>query len=360
MRVVQIIDSLELGGAERMAVNYANALSKKIAFSGLITTRKEGGLKKQIDPEVPYMFLQKKKSVDINAVLRFRKYLIKNKIDIIHAHSSSFFIAVLAKLTLPRVKIFWHDHYGSRSRETKKGNIFLVFLSTFFSSIFVVNLQLKEWNEKNLNCSNVIFIPNFTKSQNVSDDEQLTDLKGSDGKRIVFLANLKNPKNHLLILKAYNDLKLFESGWSLHLVGRDYFDSYSEILKNFIESCGLQDYIYLYGEKSDIENILSQASIGVLASTQEGFPVTLLEYALENVAVVSTNVGYCSLLIQNEIDGLLFDPFSELEAKNQLKKIIEDEILRNNLAKKFKKTVLQHYSEESVIERLILAYKKSK
>lgn len=360
MRVVQIIDSLELGGAERMAVNYANALSKKIAFSGLIATRKEGGLKNQIDSEVAYLFLQKKKSVDVNAVFRLRKYLVKNKIDIIHAHSSSFFIAVLVKLTLPRVKIFWHDHYGSRSKETKKQNIFLFFLSTFFSSIFVVNLQLKEWNKKNMNCSNVIFIPNFTRSQNVSEHNQLTELQGLDGKRIVFLANLKNPKNHLLILKAYADLKLYESDWSLHLIGRDYFDSYSEALKGFIKLYCLEDHIYLYGEKSDIKNILSQVSVGVLASTQEGFPVTLLEYALENVAVVSTNVGYCSVLIQNEIDGLLFDPTSELEVKKQLKKIVTNEVLRNTLAEKFKKSVLQNYCEESVIEKLILAYKKSK
>ena len=360
MRIVQIIDSLELGGAERMAINYANALSKNIDLSGLIATRKEGGLKNQIDSKVAYLFLQKKKSVDASAVFRLRKYLVKNKIDIIHAHSSSFFIAVLVKLTLPRVKIFWHDHYGSRSKETKKQNIFLVFLSTFFSSIFVVNLQLKEWNEKNMNCSDVIFIPNFTSSQNVSEHNQLTELQGLDGKRIVFLANLKNPKNHLLILKAFADLKLFESGWSLHLIGRDYFDSYSEVIKNFIKSCCLDDHIHLYGEKHDIKNILSQTSVGVLGSTQEGFPVTLLEYALENVAVVSTNVGYCSVLIQNEIDGLLFDPTSELEVKNQLKKIVTNEVLRSTLAEKLKKRVLQNYSEESVIEKLILAYKISK
>jgi glycosyltransferase involved in cell wall biosynthesis len=358
MRVVQIIDSLELGGAERMAVNYANALSKKITFSGLIATRKEGSLRNQINSDVAYLFLQRKKSVDLSAIFRFRKYLVKNKIDIIHAHSSSFFIAVLVKLTLPRIKIFWHDHYGSRSKETKKQNMFLVFLSTFFSSIFVVNLQLKEWNTKNMNCSNVIFIPNFTRLQNVSEQGQLTDLNGIDGKKIVFLANLKNPKNHLLILKAYADLKLFESGWSLHLIGRDYFDSYSETIKDFIKSRSLEHHIHLYGEKSDIKNILSQASVGVLASTQEGFPVTLLEYGLENLAVVSTNVGYCSILIQNEIDGLLFDPSSELEVINQLKKIIDDELLRNTLAEKFKEAVFQNYSEEAVIEKLILAYKK--
>ena len=42
MRIVQLIDSLDAGGAERMAVNYANALSEKITFSGLVATRKEG------------------------------------------------------------------------------------------------------------------------------------------------------------------------------------------------------------------------------------------------------------------------------------------------------------------------------
>ena len=34
MRIIQLIDSLETGGAERMAVNYANALQSKIEFSG--------------------------------------------------------------------------------------------------------------------------------------------------------------------------------------------------------------------------------------------------------------------------------------------------------------------------------------
>lgn len=44
MRILQLIDSLEAGGAERMAVTYANALVQEIAFSGLVATRKEGPL----------------------------------------------------------------------------------------------------------------------------------------------------------------------------------------------------------------------------------------------------------------------------------------------------------------------------
>jgi hypothetical protein len=42
VRIIQIIDSLEAGGSERMAISYANALAEQIDFSGLVATRKEG------------------------------------------------------------------------------------------------------------------------------------------------------------------------------------------------------------------------------------------------------------------------------------------------------------------------------
>ena len=59
MRIIQIIDSLEAGGAERIAVSYANALAEKIEFSGLVATRKEGSLLNQIDQNVSYLFFNK-------------------------------------------------------------------------------------------------------------------------------------------------------------------------------------------------------------------------------------------------------------------------------------------------------------
>lgn len=356
MRIIQIIDSLDAGGAERMAVNYANALADKISFSGLVATRKEGTLKNQLSSKVSYLFLQKKKSIDFKAVFKLRKYCKENKVEIMHAHSSSFFIAVLVKLTMPKIKIVWHDHYGTRAEETKKENRFLIVASTFFSSIFVVNLQLKEWSEKNMKCSKVTFIPNFTVSQNVS--KEITLLKGAEGKRIVFLANLKNPKNHILVVKAFYQLKLHEANWSLHLIGKDYFDSYSEIIKNYIDSNFLNNHIHLYGAKSDIKNILSQSTIGVLASTQEGFPVTLLEYALENLAVLSTNVGYCPIIINEGFNGLLFNPLSISDLKNQLTSLVENESLRKTLGNNFKQSVTKEYSQETVIEKLIEEYQK--
>src|SRR5688572_18461456 len=93
LRIVQLIDSLETGGAERMAVNYANGLADRIAFSGLVATRNEGGLKTQLTSKVGYLYLNKKNTFDLSAVLRLRKYIVHNKVTHVHAHSSSFFIA---------------------------------------------------------------------------------------------------------------------------------------------------------------------------------------------------------------------------------------------------------------------------
>ena len=44
MRILQLIDSLEPGGAEWIAVTYANALVQDIAFSALVATRNAGPL----------------------------------------------------------------------------------------------------------------------------------------------------------------------------------------------------------------------------------------------------------------------------------------------------------------------------
>ncbi|MBE8727797.1 glycosyltransferase [Flavobacterium hungaricum] len=357
MRIVQIIDSLEIGGAERMAVNYANALSEKIEFSGLISTRREGVLLEQIRQEVSYLFLNRTKSFDINAVFRLRKFIKKNKVEVIHAHSSSFFIAVLVKLTLFKIKIVWHDHYGSRIKQSKKQNRVLVYFSIFFASIFSVNRQLAAWSLENLRCKNVVFIPNFIlkKDQN---QNQNTYLKGTEGRRIVFLANLKEPKNHISILKAFTALKLYENDWSLHLIGKDYLDLYSSSLKEFIKLHNLESHVFLYGSKSDINFILQQASIGVLASIFEGFPVTLIEYGCAGLPVLSTNAGYCSEIIKNEETGLLFDPLNEQEIILQMQKIINNNELRNKFANHLKQVVENIYNEDKIIETILLEYSK--
>ena len=132
MRIIQIIDSLEAGGAERMAVNYANALVPHVDFSGLVTTRKEGPLLSQLHKRVDYLFLNKQNSFDLEALLLLRRFVVKHRVTLVHAHSTSFFIAFLLKLVCPSVKLIWHDHFGeSEFLKTRATLMFKITLPFF-------------------------------------------------------------------------------------------------------------------------------------------------------------------------------------------------------------------------------------
>lgn len=353
IRIIQLIDSLEPGGAERMAVAIANALAGEVAFSGVVVTRLEGGLKNTINDNVGYTFVNKKKAFDVKALFRLRNYIKINKVNIVHAHGSSYFFAVLLKLTLPSIKIFWHDHFGNRVN-SKNHYLLLRFFSVFFSGVFTVNSSLQAWAQKKLLVKSVFFLPNFTPISNESVGSTL--LKGIPDKRIVFLANLHPPKNHLLALRSFFLSGIASKGWTLHLIGKDKQDTYALELRDFIFQNNLNESIFIYGSCTDVASILKQAKVGILVSSYEGFPVTLLEYGMAGLVVICTDVGYCNTIIQNEETGYLIAPNNVMQLQEAFLKIENESFKNSILAKKLNTFVADNYTPKQVIRKIMEAY----
>ncbi|MEN9910286.1 MAG: hypothetical protein RLZZ540_3445 [Bacteroidota bacterium] len=351
MRVVQLIDSLESGGAERMAVNYANALSETIAFSGLVATRKEGTLKEKLEGKVNYLFLDKRSIFDFKAVLKLRKYIVSNHVVVIQAHSSSFFLAVLVKLTLPSVKLIWHDHYGNSEFLAKRPKYLLQLASFFFNGIIAVNEKLRTWSLEALHYKNGIYLPNFATIEN--EVSSSTNLKGKSGKRILCLANLRSQKNHFLLLKVASKLKESHPDWSFHLLGKDFQDSYSQELKMNIKKQQLENHVFIYDSCSDVVAVLAQVQIGVLTSRSEGLPVALLEYALHRKAVVLTNVGQVASIVEDNKNGFLVPSNNVALFYNRLVELIDNKLLQESFAEKLHQKVVAHFSATSIIEKYI-------
>lgn len=356
MRVLQIIDSLDAGGSERMAVNFANALAHEIEFSGIVVTRKTGVLQNQIREVVPCFFINKKKAIDFKSIILLKKIIIQNKIDIIHAHGTSFFTAFLVKLICFKIKIVFHEHNGDRSNQSLFKNIPLFICIVFFKKILVVNKQIEKWFYK-IGAKNASYFPNFANFESVCVEK--TELKGEKGKRIICLANLRNPKNHQILLRAFHKLDLKSQNWTLHFIGNNYNDAYAQNVTEIMNELDIANSVFLYGGKSDIENILSQASIGVLSSIYEGFPVTLLEYGLAKLPVISSNVGFCSEVIIHNETGLLFNPICVEDLAQQLQKMINDSILKTNFSKQLNNLVISNFGKEKVITNLISIYKNT-
>ena len=347
MRIIQIIDSLDAGGAERMAVNYANALANKVEFSGLVVSRKEGALLSQIKNNVSYLSLNKKSSIDLKALYKLRKFVRENKVAVVHAHSTSFFLGFLLKLTCPSLQLIWHDHYGDSEFLDQRPSFGLRICLPFYNGIIAVNQKLKIWAEEKMNFKNVIYLPNFPTAEKESLNH--TFLHGIQGKRIVSLANLRIQKNHFMLLEVAKKLKCSHPDWTFHLVGKDFEDDYSRKIKQAILDYNLDKSVFLYGSKQDVGPILQQSEIAVLTSQSEGLPVALLEYGLHKLAVVVTDVGEIPMLIQDSVNGFLVGSDQSQLFYESVVKLVENDEMRLNIGNALYKTINDTFSEKVVV-----------
>jgi len=355
MKVLQLVDSLQTGGAEKMAVHCANALTNLSVTSFLCTTRLEGPLKDEIDARVNFLFLERRFIFDRRALLKLSTFIRQNEIDIIHAHGSSFFIAFLVKVKNPRVKIVWHNHLGNSKKLPFKNRFLLKLASFWFNAVITVNKDITKWVENSLYCKKVYYMPNFVILQN-GDPKDETVLKGEEGKRIICLSNLRHPKGHDILLKAFLEVSKSYPDWSLHLVGRDQQDLYSETLKNFISQNKLEKRVFLYGERADISHILKQSTIGVISSVSEGLPLALLEYGISRLPAVSTNVGDCDQVIIEEKTGLLVPPGEPVALAVAMEKLIKNIQYRNELAINLEKHINENFNIKTYMARLHSVY----
>ncbi|WP_299667483.1 glycosyltransferase [uncultured Polaribacter sp.] len=352
--VLQIIDSLNTGGAEVLAVNIANALSKESINSHLCTTRAEGNLITNLNADVGYIYLKKNKILDYKAIIKLKNYVIKNNISIIHAHSSSYFTAFCLKIFYNNLYIIWHDHYGITQDLSKRSLFPIKFISKYFYAILSVNENLKKWSLDNLKCKRVLFLNNFATFNNF---DKITFLKKEESKKIVHVAAFRAQKDHENLLHAYEKFYNKNKNWTLHLIGSINNNLYYEKIIKLIKNKGLEKSVFIYGACLDIKNILNQADIGVLSSKSEGLPISLLEYGLAKLPVIVTNVGECSKVVENGISGYVVAPENNIELSLKLDILANSELLRTSFGIRHHKKVTSKYSRSYFLKQLLNIYK---
>ncbi|MGQ9663682.1 MAG: glycosyltransferase [Kiritimatiellia bacterium] len=112
MKVLQIVDSLDPGGTERMAVNFAGGLAKAGVESHLCVSRHCGPLASALPTTVSTIVLNRRWRFDWRAVARLRAYVVRRQITHIHAHSTSVALGWLIRFNR-NCRLLWHVHTGA-------------------------------------------------------------------------------------------------------------------------------------------------------------------------------------------------------------------------------------------------------
>ena len=347
MKILQLIDTLHVGGAERVALNYANSLPNYGIESHICITREKGVLYDDLNTGVKVHFLNKKSTFDILALNRLSNIIKKNNIDIVHAHGTSWFFAVVSKIAGGNFKLIWHDHYGNSEFLHSREAWFLGVFSKNFNGIITVNEKLAEWAKKKLHCRRVIFLNNFINRKEQNSERQFL-LKGDAKSKFICVANLRPQKDHHTLLKAFNLVKNQNKEVSLHLFGKDFKDEYSRSLIQQFESTSS---VFWYGEDNNIPSYLMEADIGVLSSLSEGLPLVLLEYAQAGLGVICTDVGECRNVIGD--DAIIVRPDNPDDLAYGMKVYLQDNKKLKKDSSALTSRVDKLYSENHVIPQYL-------
>jgi hypothetical protein len=147
--VMQVVDTLDAGGAERVAVNLANFLPRDRYRAFVCTTRREGALEPLIREDVGKLKLHRKWTFDVRAIRELVRFIRENDIQVLHPHGASVFTAAIAAALAPGVRVIWHDHFGRCGTEERPAWLYGL-AAKKVDGVIAVNDALAEWSRSKL------------------------------------------------------------------------------------------------------------------------------------------------------------------------------------------------------------------
>jgi glycosyltransferase involved in cell wall biosynthesis len=149
---------------------------------------------------------------------------------------------------------------------------------------------------------------------------------------LVSVGSLTKNKNTILIIEAVKKLINQKRNVVLNIVGDGPCKS---LLIDMIEKYQLQNHIHLHGarESRDVYEIVSRSNIFVLSSFREGRPNVVLESMALGTLVIASKIEGVEEIIENEVSGLLFNPYSCDELVECINRVSDNKTLQKDLPK---------------------------
>lgn len=341
-KILFIINSLKFGGAENIFFNLFNEFSERginVEF-GLIYGKSqegEGGFNLE-----KAHFFDFKNLFNFKKYFQLRRFIIKNKIDVIFSTlEDSNIVARVMGILLPKVKIIIRES-NIADKKIFKFKILDILLNFFCDNIIAVSSRVKK---------SLIFYQGFHKNKivvikngiKIPKERKIDYRKKHDLLKILNVANLKKSKGQIYLLEAFNDLVKDLDNLKLSIVGEG---PLRHEFEDFIRNNAIGEKVELSGyiNKKNLPNKYLEADIFVLSSLWEGCPNVLLEAMSYGLPVVSTRVSGSEDIIEDGISGLMIEAANTREMRQALKRLVKDENLRNFLGERARMRIKNNYN----------------
>ncbi|MBP3308779.1 MAG: glycosyltransferase [Clostridia bacterium] len=329
MKIIQVIPTLRLAGAERMCqalcvrlielgheVTVVSMFNERTAITDELSTL---GIK--------VIFLDKKYGFDLSMIRKLRRVFKTEKPDAVHVHLAMLKYAYPASFGM-KFNIIYTVH-NLADKDSGKYDRFVYKLA--FRSKKVVPVAISE------------IIRNSIKDvYKLKDDEISVVYNGIDLSRcipkddysingifkILHVGRFSEQKNHLGLLEAFKAFHEKHNDSELLLIGDG---EMREEIEKFIQQNELCNSVKLLGLQDDVYGFLHNADLFTLPSLYEGVPISLIEAMGTGVPIVATDVGGVPDMLDKE--SALLVPASVDEIAGAFEKYYNNQALREEHGK---------------------------
>ncbi|GAA5336527.1 MULTISPECIES: glycosyltransferase family 4 protein [Thermus] len=171
--------------------------------------------------------------------------------------------------------------------------------------------------------------------------------------RIVMVGRFAPQKDHALLLRALAELR--DLPWRLDLVGQGPLLPEVQALA---ERLGLEQRVRFLGKRLDVDRILADAQVFVLASNWEGLPLSVLEAMRAGLPVVASDVGGVREAVLEGRTGFLVPRGDVTLLRERLALLLQDPSLRVALGREGRKRYEAHFTLERMLRQVWAAYEE--
>ena len=356
--VLHLVDTLDLGGTERVAVNLANHTPRGRYRAYLCSARRAGPLASTLREGVPHFNLKRRFRFDLAAVTRLRRFIRQENIQLLHVHASSLFLGRLVSLLSDpgRVHVIWHDHYGRCEWNDRPTQLYRLAVMGA-AGVIAVNHRLVDWARQELRvpAQRVWYVPNFVLPVEAKA-KPLQELPGSEGSRIVCVANLRPQKDHLTLIRAMAVVCRKHPEAHLLLIGAAIDEPYARSLHQTVIDRHLEKNITFLGQLREAATVLPACDVGVLSSASEGLPLSLLEYGWAGIPAIATSVGQCPEVLDHGRAGILVEPASPEPLAAAIQFLLDSVEQRRESGRRLRQFVRKTFDPGAVMEQICRIY----
>ncbi len=327
--------TLEVGGAEKVLVDYINLLKDKYEID-LVLLQKKGefiySLPKNVD------IIELRKNIFSYIFFRYIPFIRKMKINKI-ANKKEYDVAIgffegrsatwVADIKKQIRKLAWiHNDVsrfdiGIKEKEIKNS------YSKMDEIVTVSEVSKKNFCKKyGFPNEKVQVLYNLIDEQNIIEKSKQNVTK-NDEFTFVNVGKMRKQKRQDRLVEIAKQLKDEGYKFKIQIIGNG---PEEENIKNLIKKYGVEDVVNLLGLQTNPYPYIKQADCVVVSSDFEGYSVSIKESLLLKKAVISTNVSGVSEMFENGKYGIVCD-VSTSDLKEKMKQVLDGSINLNVIEK---------------------------